>query len=449
MSDSHKRTGRRSMDYPVFTKDENDRSDAGRSRMSGSRRGNGSGAQDKKPQRASMQVRLPSQSTTRDEWSIASAGATARHSDELARHGDMEDRTIVLRAYSERRGHRNSFRLEEGIPVSGYESSSARSRPAVAVPVFDHGRSLRQRLAIQIGGNDKVAIDLSHRWDTLDAETGARTKLIHGLLVAGSDKLIRIDLSNHRVADLRGWSEVRGRRGWAEEDRRQAVADREAPAVVKALKAETLRAIREQREMPAFELSCRDQPLSSVVFPLVKRLAKVAALVTGLRTLDLNRYSRSAEVGGAVTPGDAKAEKLNALFVAALARIVSGNRSLQSLGLRMNGIGPQGLVAIAMAARRYTSLSKLDLSCNPLCERFGEELPVLDGMLALKRMLSTNTTITELNLSFCGIDEEGADLLAQALDTNKSLRRVVLSGNPIGRDHPVFRDRRVLFKRAD
>lgn len=452
MGDHHKRTVRRSMDYPVFTEDANDRSDAGRSRLSGSRRASGRGevrTQDPKPRRASMQVRLPSQSTTREEWRLVSAGAAARYSDELARKEDAEDRTVVLRAYSERRGHRHSFRLEEGIPAFGHEPSSVRSRSAAAAPVFDHGRSLRQRLAIQIGGHDKVAVDLSHRWDTLDTEPGARTKLIHGLLVAGNDKLIRIDLSNHRVADLRGWGQVRSQRGWSEEDRRQAVADREAPAVVKALKAETMRAIREQREMPAFELSCRDQPLSSVVFPLVKRLAKVAALVSGLRTLDLNRYSRSAEVGGAVTPGDTRAEKLNTLFIAALARIVSGNRSLKSLGLRMNGIGPQGLVAIATAARRNLSLNRLDLSCNPLCERFGEELPVLEGMLALKRMLSTNTTITELDLSFCGIDEEGADLLAQALQTNKSLRRVVLSGNPIGRDHPVFTDRRVLFKRAD
>ena len=448
MGDSHKRTGRRSMDYPVQTKEAGD---AGDSVMSGSRRGNGSGEarmQDKKPQRASMQVRLPSQATTRDEWSIVSTGACARHSDELARKGDMEDRTIVLRAYSERRGHRNSFRLEEGIPAFGYEPSSARGRPAAAAPVFDHARSLRQRLAVQIVGHDKVVVDLSHRWDTLDTESSARTKLIHGLLVAGNDKLIRIDLSNHRLADLNGWAEVRGQRGWAEEDRSHAVADKEAPAVVKALKAETMRAIREQREMPAFELTCRDQSLSAVVFPLVKRLAKVAALVSGLRLLDLNRYSRSAEVGGAVTPGDARAEKLNALFTAALARIVSGNRSLQSLGLRMNGIGPQGLAAIATAAKRNTSLSKLDLSCNPLCERFGEEPPVLDGMLALKRALAANTTLTEIDLSFCGIDEEAADLLAQALKSNHSLKRVVLSGNPIGRDHPIFTDRRVVFRRA-
>ncbi len=458
MGDHQKRTGRRSMDAPVYTSDASDSCVSSVSNFSRASSASGSapdgGAKDvrkqgKKPQRASMQERLPSQSAARDEWGLGSTATTVRHSDELARKDDMEERTIVLRAHSERRGRRHSFRLEEGVPLSGLESSSVRSPSAAPRPVFDHGRSLRQRLALQIVGHDKVVVDLSHRWDTLDKDHGARTKLIHGLLVAGHDKLIRIDLSNHRIADLRGWAEVRGQRGWVEDHRRHVVADKEAPAVVKALKEETMRALREQQEMPALELTCRDQSLSAVVLPLVKRLGKVASLVSGLQVLDLNRYTRSAEVGGAVTPGDARAEKLITLFVDALARILSSNRSLKTLGLRMNGIGPRDLVTIATAAGCSTSLNKLDLSCNPLCESFGEASPMLDGMLAMKYALAANATLTELDLSFCNINEDAADLLVQALTSNKTLKRVVLSGNPIGRDHPVFTDKRVDFKRGD
>lgn len=449
MGDHHKRTGRRSMDPPV---DSSDASDTGMASVSRSGRGSGAGdarIQGKKSQRASMQARLPSQSTARDEWDLGTTVTTARHSDELARTGDIEDRTVVLRAYSERRGRRHSFRLEEGASLSGYEPSSARSGPAAPVPVFDHGHLLRQQLAVQIVGHDKVVIDLSHRWDTLDADHGARTKLIHGLLVAGNDKLIRIDLSNHRIADLRAWAEVRGQRGWVEEDRCDLVVDKEAPAVVKALKAEIMRALREQQAMPVVELSCRDQSLSAVVMPLVKRLGQVASLMSGLQVLDLNRYSRSAEVGGAVTPGNARAEKRIALFVSALVRILSGSRSLKVLALRMNGIGPQDLVAIATAVGRSKSLNKLDLSCNPLCERFGEASPVLDGLQALEQALAANTTLTELDLSFCSINEQAADLLVPALESNPTLKRVVLSGNSISRHHPVFADKRVHFKRAN
>ena len=66
---------------------------------------------------------------------------------------------------------------------------------------------------------------------------------------------------------------------------------------------------------------------------------------------------------------------------------------LQTLGLRMNGIGPYDLVAIATAVGRNASLNKLDLSCNPLCERFGEASTVLDGMQALMQALGTRFTI--------------------------------------------------------
>lgn len=225
MSDSHKRTVRRSSNSPATTKDANEGKGVDIPRTSSASRGNHAGTartqanqQEKKPNRASMEVRLPSQAV-QDEWNLPSTSAVtvARHSDEQARKGEGEERTVVLRAYSERpghrRGHRRSFRLEAGAPTAGHAPSSARSVSAAGATVFDRGSLLRQQLAVQIVGHDKVIVDLSHRWDTLDSEAGARSKLIHGLLVAGNHKLIRIDLSNHRVADLCGWADVRQRRG--------------------------------------------------------------------------------------------------------------------------------------------------------------------------------------------------------------------------------------------
>ena len=81
MGDSQKRTVRRSLEYSGYTTDAPDANAAGEAGMQGNPQG-------RKPQRASMQVRLPSQSTTRDEWRAVSIAPAGRHSDELVRKGE-------------------------------------------------------------------------------------------------------------------------------------------------------------------------------------------------------------------------------------------------------------------------------------------------------------------------------------------------------------------------
>ena len=47
-------------------------------------------------------------------------------------------------------------------------------------------------------------------------------------------------------------------------------------------------------------------------------------------------------------------------------------------------------------------------------------------------LLEGTCSLTELDLSYCGIDEDGACQLARAIRANSALKKLVLARNPLG-----------------
>ena len=95
------------------------------------------------------------------------------------------------------------------------------------------------------------------------------------------------------------------------------------------------------------------------------------------------------------------------------------NRYLQVLDLHENGIHEEGGKAIGEALMINTSLQVLDLHDNP----------ILSGVVHIAESLKHNHSLREINLSNCGISEEGAELLAISLKENNSLQTLLLRGN--------------------
>lgn len=152
----------------------------------------------------------------------------------------------------------------------------------------------------------------------------------------------------------------------------------------------------------------------------------------------------------------------------AIAAALAINTSLTVLSLRLNDIGPEGGVALASALRFNASLTELDTRRNdrisgnsaeqlsvavlgsssllkfsavPMRELRADELTVLDlstkdlgptEARVLGGLLVANTSLTDLNLHFNLIGDEGCVALAYALRFNASLTSLYLDDNSIG-----------------
>ena len=86
-------------------------------------------------------------------------------------------------------------------------------------------------------------------------------------------------------------------------------------------------------------------------------------------------------------------------------------------------IGNDGAKDLAKVLTSNNTLGELDLSCNAI----GDE-----GAEALARALTSNTTLEMLDLSCNIIGDEGIEALARALNFNRTLMTLTLHGNEIG-----------------
>lgn len=356
--------------------------------------------------------------------------------------------SLLVRTQSVSRGKRKSYRMMS-VTTAGelIDPLATISADFSSQHEVSSGKRLRMQLGAAISEKTKIYVDLSQRWDNLDSAAGARTAPVPGLLDAGADKKLTLDLSNYRPGALREGARIRNEKISNDKDWRKAFKDLEVGLLVQTLAAELSRISKNPAGMPELKLICRDQPLFTAVYPLVKCLAANAEFLPQLKKLDLGRYSRSADACEASLPTD-KAQ-LNAYdkFIDRLAQLVEWSPSLHELGLRMNGVDSFALAVIADALSHNRGLARLDLSSNPLCTETSEVRTSRRGIRALARALNRDAPVKDLDLSFCGIDGRTADLLAQALVQNKNLQRIHLGGNPIPPGHPIFKDKRVSTHR--
>ena len=125
---------------------------------------------------------------------------------------------------------------------------------------------------------------------------------------------------------------------------------------------------------------------------------------------------------------DISGNKLGMEGSVAQAKMLSCNKSLTELYLRLCNIPEAGLREIARGLLQNTSLKKLDISGNK---------PGMEGSVALAGMLSCNKPLTELNLRSCDIPEGGLREIARGLLQNTSLKKLDISENNLGMEGSV------------
>ena len=103
-----------------------------------------------------------------------------------------------------------------------------------------------------------------------------------------------------------------------------------------------------------------------------------------------------------------------------LVELLNANSTIETLNLTSTMITDNDARLIATALEKNTPLKKLNLQLNSLLS--GE------GIKTIARTLSTNSSLTELNLSKMPIGEAEAEVILDALKTNYTLRKLKLNG---------------------
>ena len=105
-----------------------------------------------------------------------------------------------------------------------------------------------------------------------------------------------------------------------------------------------------------------------------------------------------------------------------LAKMLEGNTLITKVvQLDYNNIGPEGGIALANMLKRNSTITELDLGYNHI---IGYE-----GARAFVSALGVNKTIEKLNITNNNLSCEGTSAVLRTLETNKTMRELVLCGN--------------------
>ena len=155
--------------------------------------------------------------------------------------------------------------------------------------------------------------------------------------------------------------------------------------------------------------------------------------VTTLKELNLNNNrNRSEELAPALTS------------------IISDNKSMQSLSLNDNNLNDDGVIKIAQSLCKHTKLKMINLRSNNITEKAAEALASIIssntgleqlylgnniihlGVIKLAKALKKLSSLKVLDLGNNHIPEEAGDELAAAIRANSSLEKLWLFGNHLG-----------------
>jgi hypothetical protein len=97
---------------------------------------------------------------------------------------------------------------------------------------------------------------------------------------------------------------------------------------------------------------------------------------------------------------------------------------LKELDLHSNQITAEGFHDLLSCLESNNKVGKLWLSKNPI----GNDMELFK---ITHTFLSCNKTLELLDLSFCDLNEEAAEIIGKGLRGNRFLQTLILKGNPI------------------
>lgn len=133
-------------------------------------------------------------------------------------------------------------------------------------------------------------------------------------------------------------------------------------------------------------------------------------------------------VNNTITCLELSSNNLNDHAGSYLARTLTRNKTLKKIELDNNFLGAKSLLAFGESLKVNASLVYLSLDSNPIFSTTNDDIK---GVRALIDALKTNKTLTSLNLWRTGVKATDGEMLASAMDVNKTLLFLDIGHNNI------------------
>ena len=101
-----------------------------------------------------------------------------------------------------------------------------------------------------------------------------------------------------------------------------------------------------------------------------------------------------------------------------LCTLLTNNKTIQELVIKSHSISDRGVTNICQALEHNSTLTLLDLFCNPFVTSTSGQ--------ALSHLLLNNSSLVELNLRYTSLSTESILLILESLSNNKNIRILVL-----------------------
>ena len=271
----------------------------------------------------------------------------------------------------------------------------------------------------KLKGTDPIeTLDLSGK------NLGVSSAVVIAFLIGVNGALTRVDISKNFAGDG---------------------AEQLSAAVLGNLKIEMFNEIpiKEMRANSLMELDLNGKGVGVEGVMVVAGLIPVMGALTSI-SLANNMISG---IGGQYSDGSGDLRGAFSIEgIAALADALSKSMTLRSVDLSNNSLAgvnrsghgtfrPEGINLIADAIRVNGGLTSLDLSKNALCgvvQSFGGGVRgtyTAEGITAIANALRVNGALTMLSLAKNRLGEEGTKAICEALEQNKTLKELDISGH--------------------
>ena len=193
------------------------------------------------------------------------------------------------------------------------------------------------------------------------------------------------------------------------------------------------------------DYEAKDHPLTSLL-DQTKALRSLRILETDLSHAEVAALARGLVWNRTLQTLDLRGAQLGSMDMDVLSSALRHNEGVRRLRLEDNNINSEGFQHLVTALRVNATLVDLAVRCNPIdhcdgIEEIGSGLRSLDmsetnigdrGATSIGRLLSRSRSLTELYLEGCIIGASGFHGICRGVAQSQSLRRLMLSHNRPG-----------------